>query len=247
MANSENSLLGIKITPDTKKNILEKVSSWVGKNGEMKHIVSLNPENLVTAYDDEEFRLILQSGDVQLVDGFGLDLASKIRGKNVGERYTGVDFMEDVLGVLSNGSSRVLFLGGKPGLAAKLQECYEKKIPSMEFASISGIKDIKAYKSDVEGKEILAKVAAFKPHLIFAAFGSPFQEKFFWHNKSELKNTVCIGVGGAFDFLSGNVPRAPRLLRVSGLEWLFRLVVQPWRWRRQLNLIRFMALVLEGK
>jgi N-acetylglucosaminyldiphosphoundecaprenol N-acetyl-beta-D-mannosaminyltransferase len=247
MSKSKNSLLGIEIPQESKKNILEKVSSWVGQKGDMKHVVSLNPEILVLAHDDEEFRSILQSADLRLIDGFGVTLASKLRGISVGERYTGVDFMEGILAMLSNGSSRVLFLGGSPNLAVELAKCYEKKYPSIQFNGITGIKNINTYQSDQEGKSILKEIAVYRPHIIFAAFGSPFQEKFFWKNKSELKNTICVGVGGAFDFLSGNVPRAPKILRVIGLEWLFRLILQPWRWKRQLRLIRFLWLVALGQ
>lgn len=243
----KKSLLGVNIPQNSRENILEKIESWVGKTGEMKHVVSLNPEILVLAHDDDSFRLILQSADLQLIDGFGITLASKIKGFSVGERYTGVDFMEGVLAMLSNGSSRVLFLGGSQDLAIKLSKCYEKKYPSIQFKGITGIKDINKYQNDHEGKEVLKEIAVYKPHIIFAAFGSPFQEKFFYENKSELKNTICVGVGGAFDFLSGNVPRAPKFMRVIGLEWLFRLLLQPWRWKRQLRLVRFLQLIALGQ
>lgn len=247
MSISKNKLLGINIPSDLKKTILEKVASWIGEKGEMRHIVSLNPENLVTAYHDDEFRLILQSADVKLVDGVGVTLASKLRGNSIGERYTGVDFTVDILARLSNGSSRVLFLGGEPYLAAELAKCYKEKFPSMQFVGINGIKDIKRYQKAIEGEQVLSKIRDYKPHIIFAAFGSPFQEKWFWQNRIELKNTVCVGVGGAFDFISENVQRAPAWMRAFGLEWLFRLLHQPWRWRRQLKLFEFMYLVLKGE
>lgn len=244
MAISQKTLLGINLPQDSKKDILEKVTSWVGKTGSMKHVVSLNPENIIVANDDPVFRTSIQSADQLLIDGFGIVLASKIKHISIGDRYTGVDFMSDILAKLSNGSSRVLFLGGQGDLAADLAKCYETKYPSIHFSGFSGIKDIKKYQSEHEGKLILEKIRDIKPHIIFAAFGSPFQEKFFWENRTELKNIVCVGVGGAFDFLSGKVPRAPRLLRSLGLEWLFRLVIQPWRWKRQLRLLQFIYLVL---
>ncbi|MGB3020405.1 MAG: WecB/TagA/CpsF family glycosyltransferase, partial [Microgenomates group bacterium] len=84
-------------------------------------------------------------------------------------------------------------------------------------------------------------------HLIFVAFGSPYQEKWIYENRASLQGITCIGVGGAFDFLSGRVARAPKLIQSIGLEWLYRLMRQPWRWRRQLQLPVFIYLVLKQK
>jgi N-acetylglucosaminyldiphosphoundecaprenol N-acetyl-beta-D-mannosaminyltransferase len=90
-------------------------------------------------------------------------------------------------------------------------------------------------------------VAATKPNLIFAAFGSPFQEKWFYQNRARLQGICCVGVGGAFDFLSGNIQRAPIWIRKIGLEWLYRLIREPWRWRRQLRLLVFLKEVLKER
>ncbi len=79
----------------------------------------------------------------------------------------------------------------------------------------------------------------FKPHLVFVAFGSPWQELWIERHRNQFQNCVVMGVGGAFDFLGGKVPRAPVIIRRLGFEWLFRLIVQPWRLRRQLRLVRF--------
>lgn len=246
MSSINKKLLGIEIPQQSKENILEKVAFFLQQKEGMKHVTSLNPENLVIAQEDREFRLILQSADVKLIDGFGVVLAAKLRQIPVGERYTGVDFMIDMLQRLSDGSSRVLFLGGKPHLAENLAECYEKKYPKMVCKGLNGIKDIKKYQYAEEGESIIKEIHAFKPQIIFAAFGSPFQEKWFWDNRDRLKGIVCVGVGGAFDFIGGTVSRAPRWIGRLGLEWLYRLIRQPWRWRRQLRLLRFIYLVLTG-
>ncbi len=82
---------------------------------------------------------------------------------------------------------------------------------------------------------------------MFVAFGSPEQEKWIYQNRASLQGVTCIGVGGAFDFIGGRVGRAPRLIQKIGLEWLFRLVKQPWRWKRQLRLVEFVWLVLKEK
>lgn len=213
----------------------------------MRHLVSLNAENLIIAQQDDEFRLILQSGDIKLVDGMGVVLGAKMKGVDGLQRYTGVDFMQDTLKHIQFRRLRVLLLGGRPNLAKELADCYSEHYPKLQFLGLTGIKDIKKYHEDDEGKLILKEVRAFKPHLIFASFGSPFQEKWFWNHRNELKGIICVGVGGAFDFISGNSKRAPKILQNMGLEWLYRLMHEPWRWRRQLRLISFMWQIIIGK
>jgi len=232
-------LLSIDLQKSSQKDILEKIDSYLLKPGPMRHVVSLNPENLVTAQYDEKFRSILQSADIKLNDGIGVVLASKLKGNYGIKRYTGVDFMDDVIGHIQNRRLRVLLLGGSPNLAKELVECYKKKFRNVRFYGLSGIKSIKNYQKDTEGLLILKEIAARKPHFVFAAFGSPFQEKWFEFHKSELNGIICVGVGGGFDFLSGKVKRAPKWVQNSGFEWLFRLAMQPWRFKRQVKLVEF--------
>jgi N-acetylglucosaminyldiphosphoundecaprenol N-acetyl-beta-D-mannosaminyltransferase len=243
MSTDKNILLGIPVPTLSQRNILEKLDGFLAHPGPMRHIVSLNPEILVLAQENEEFRSSLLSADLSLVDGSGVRLAARMRGIPVGERYTGVDFMKDAIEHLSNGRSRVLLLGGRPKLADKLAKRYAQTYPNLTFRGLSGIEDIKGDQVGEESERVLAYVRDYKPHIIFAAFGSPFQEIWFSRNAQALRGTVCVGVGGAFDFLAGEVPRAPELLRKLGLEWLFRLAVQPWRWKRQLRLLKFAIMV----
>jgi len=90
-------------------------------------------------------------------------------------------------------------------------------------------------------------VRRYKPHLVFVAFGSPYQELWIARHSNQFGKSVVMGVGGAFDYLSGHVYRAPEFIRKIGLEWFFRLLSQPWRWKRQLSLLKFIKLVLQEK
>lgn len=240
-------LFDIQLQNLSKKNVLEKVDKFLETKGPMRHIASINAENLIISQKDKMFRLSLQSADILLNDGAGVVLAAKMKGYSGIQRYTGVDFMQDTLEHIRFRSLRVLFLGGSPDLAKELADCYSEKGTRCSFIGISGIKDINKYQYENEGKLILEKVADYKPHFIFASFGSPFQEKWFYENRDSLKGVICVGVGGAFNFIAGRTPRAPKWMQNTGLEWLFRLVNQPWRWRRQLRLIPFMWQVLTGK
>lgn len=246
MSSKNSILLGIPVKFKNKSDSLEKILLYLDQSGDFFHIVSLNPEILVTAQKDALFKNILSEGDIQLPDGVGVLLAGSILGIQVQDRIQGVDFMDFILEACNKSSLRVLFLGGKNDLAEQMADRYQNLYPTSKFKGIQGISDI-LNPTQAEEKAIFSIVADYKPQIIFAAFGSPQQEKWFYSHKDKLKGIVCMGVGGGFDFVTGTVWRAPHIVRVIGLEWLFRLIVQPWRWKRQLKLITFVYLVLRQK
>lgn len=242
---SKKNLLGIEIEKQTKNEVLEKIKKFIAFPNECLHIVSLNPENLVVAEENTEFKKALKNAQIKIVDGIGVVLAAKIKRTEVGERITGVGLMEDLIRMADNIRLRVLLIGGKPDLALRLAQCYQQSYKNGKFLGILGIKDIQNPKREEENK-IFSIVADYKPHIILAAFGSPAQELWFWKNRTSFNHIVCMGVGGAFDYLSGDILRAPKIIQRLGLEWLFRLLCQPWRWRRQSRLLKFIYLILKG-
>ncbi len=139
-----------------------------------------------------------------------------------------------------------MLIGGKGNVAERLADCYRGDKPASFLQGFAGISDI-ASPNPQQERELLSIVADVKPHIIFFAFGSPYQEKWIHAHRAQLKGIVCAGVGGAFDFLAGDVRRAPRFIRFLGLEWLFRLVRQPWRWQRQLRLISYILYILRAR
>ncbi|GIW64753.1 MAG: N-acetylmannosaminyltransferase [Patescibacteria group bacterium] len=239
-------ILGITIFKQSKKDILEKIKKYIEKPQSFFHIVSLNPENLVIAQENQNFKKVIETAQIKIIDGVGVVIASRILNIGIGERFSGVDLMKELLDLAGKRRLRVLFIGGKPKLAEKLADCYSKKYPKAKFLGVEGIKDIKNPLKKEE-KEIFSIVTDLKPHFVFVAFGSPFQELWIERHKKNFDGCLVMGVGGAFDFLGGVVPRAPVFIQKIGLEWLFRLIVQPWRWRRQLRLIRFLYLVIKEK
>jgi len=242
----QNKILGITITPESRTSILEKIIKYIGQPQELFHIVSLNPENLVVATENESFKRVVETAQIKIVDGIGVVLAGRWLGVEVGERVTGVSLMEELIKVASDRRLRVLMIGGKENLADKLIECYSKQFPEAKLKGIQGIENIKNPKKDEE-TNIFSIVVAYKPQLVFVAFGSPDQELWIEHHKKEFTGCVVMGVGGAFDYLSNNIKRAPVFIQKLGLEWLLRLLNQPWRWRRQLRLFRFIKLILQEK
>ncbi len=242
----ENSILGVSIRYLQKSQVLEKIKKYLRNPSGFFQIVSLNPENLVIVHENKEFKKVLETSQIKIVDGVGVVLAGRALGIKVGERIPGVELMRDMLKEADRLRLRVLLIGGKGNLALQLVECYEQSYPQAKFMGDEGFKNIKN-QAQSEKNALFSIVASYKPHIIFAAFGSPDQELWFYHHKDRLNRIICMGVGGAFDYEGEKISRAPLTLRRIGLEWLFRLVRQPWRWRRQLRLIKFCWLVLKQK
>ena len=241
----EKSLLGVRLILRSKQDILEQIKKYIFHPDGNLHIVSINPENIIIAQENKEFKKVIETSQIQLIDGVGITLAAKLLGFKL-ERFTGVDLMLELIKLADALRLRVLLIGGRPNLANQLTECYNQTYSQASFKGIEVIKNIKN-PLKIEEKDIFSIVTSFKPHLIFAAFGSPEQELWLDRHKRQLTGIVCMGVGGAFDFLGRTHPRAPKFIRSTGLEWLFRLILEPWRWRRQLRLIKFIWFVIKEK
>lgn len=238
----EISLIGIKIKPLSKQTILEQIKKYIRQPLNNLHIVSLNPENLVIASENAKFKKVVETSQIQIVDGIGVVLAGILHSLKL-ERFTGVDLMSELINLANELSLRVLLIGGRANLALDLAKCYSDTYVQAKFKGIEGIRNIKnPLKSEED--TIFSIVTAYKPHLVFASFGSPDQELWLDRHKSNFSGIVTMGVGGAFDYLSGKKMRPPTFFRSIGFEWLIRLVREPWRWRRQLRLIKFIIFLL---
>lgn len=234
-------LLGIGITNATENKILEYILQGLGKLMDPYYIVTPNPEILVFASKHPDFKAILNNARLALCDGIGIISAGKILGKPFKKRVTGVDLMEHLCKEVSKQPITVGFLGGGPGIAEKTAECLVRKYPELQVvfaASEWKYNSYNAYNFYNDYKKI---------DLLFVAFGFPKQEEWMATHIGKVPVKVMMAVGGSLDYVSGTVSRAPRFLQGKGLEWLFRLIVQPWRWKRQLALIEFVWLVLKER
>ncbi len=241
-----NSIFQIIKKTESKEKVLEKIKKYTIYPKDYLHIVSLNPEIIVIASEQKKFEKVVREAQIKLVDGIGVVWAARTLGIKIGERIAGVDVMKDLLTMANDLRLRVLLIGGRPNLALRLAQCYRELYPQANFKGIEGIENI-AIPTQSEEKELFSIVSAYKPHFVFVSFGSPEQELWIDRHKDKFSKMVCIGVGGAFDYEAGRVERAPSFLRSIGLEWLFRLLVQPWRWRSQLRLLQFIWLVIKEK
>ncbi len=222
-----------KIAPLSFRDALEYLVKKAEKSGKKTFVVTINPEIIMLALKDPEYEKVLNSSDLALSDGVGVLWAGKMFGKMFNGRVHGVDLVNGLSKEVSEKPITVGFLGGAENVAQRTADCLKKKYPNLKvaFALEEWTKDSKDLRSDV----------------LFVAFGSPKQEKWIFENMNEIDAKVFIGVGGAFDFISGKVMRAPVFIRRLGLEWLFRLVIQPWRIKRQFSLVRFVLVVIKEK
>lgn len=231
---------------DVQNNTIENILYTILKNIPSKkffHIVSLNPEIMVETKNNKLFRKVVQTAQINIVDGIGLALTIQSIYKIPSKRITGVDLMEKLLELSGKNSLRVVFIGGTENLALSIAKCYQKKYNHGVFYGLQAIKNIKKPTNE-EMSHVASIVADIRPHFVFVAFGSPYQEIWLWNNRSIFSSSICMGVGQGFDILSGRVKRAPLWIRNIGFEWLYRLIKQPWRWKRQLKLPLFVFFVI---
>lgn len=220
-------------------------------------IVTPNPEIIVRAQKDLELAKILNQASFALPDGAGVVLAS---GGRLEKRIAGADFAEDLIRVCAEKGWRVFLLGGKEGVAEKAAANLKRKFgknnikldQNFEIKSFSGPKLTKEGrpigKREAEReREAIRRINNFKPHVLLIGFGAPRQEKWLYLHFRKLRINVGMVVGGAFDFWAGKVPRAPKIMQELSLEWLWRLVREPWRIKRQLMLINFVWMVVKSK
>ena len=215
-------ILGVKIDDIEMAEALVQVEQWIISPGK-HYIVTPNPEFLVAAHKDTVFKKILNDADLSIPDGVGLKLSGKIK-----NTFSGTDFMEELIRVAAEKGFTAGFLGGKDGVAEKCAECLKRKYPTLKVLFTS---------ADAE-----AKIPPLD--LLFVALGHIKQEKWIAANLDKIPVHLAMGVGGAFDYLSGRVPRAPKWMRDLGFEWLFRLIMQPWRIKRQLALGQYIRYLL---
>ncbi len=235
-------VLGVKIDDITMDEAVRTISSWLSKSG--KHsIVTPNPEILVAAKEDNQLQIVLNKSNLAVPDGIGLKMAG------IKNRISGTDLMVNLIKLAAEKGYTVGLLGGRDKVAEKVAENLKKKFPKLKisFASSGGDIDesgINKYSSNVaRSKFSLRSNNIPTTDLLFVAFGPPKQEKWIARNLKKIPVKIAMGVGGAFDFISGEIPRAPKWIRVLGLEWLFRLIVEPWRIRRQLALIKYLIML----
>jgi N-acetylglucosaminyldiphosphoundecaprenol N-acetyl-beta-D-mannosaminyltransferase len=232
-------VFGVSINYGSREEILAQLKGFLDEP-KFHRIATVNPEFLVMAERRPDFKRVLLAADLCVADGFGIVLISWLEGKKI-TRFTGADLMQDVLALSQDKGSRVFLSLKHNGLSSytEIRAALLKKYPRL---SVDGcdlpMRDMESWTARLGRSEV-----------VLCNFGAPRQELFLERLRtSPGALRLAIGVGGSFDFLTEKLPRAPRVVRAYGLEWLWRLVLQPKRWRRIWDAVAvFPALVALSK
>lgn len=230
--------LGVRVDNVTMDETMQGIDTAV-QNNQPYNVVTINPELVMAATKNVEFNTIINDADVVTPDGIGLLLMGRLTGRPLKERVTGVDLCYRLAQEAAKKGWRIYLLGAMPGVAQKAADNLAKQYPKLTIAGVNS--------SDPDprlAKDISRDILAAKPSILLVAYGSPTQELWINHHRSKLDPMVTIGIGGSFDFIAGNAKRAPKITQKLGLEWLWRLITQPHRWRRMLALPKFAILSL---
>lgn len=239
-------ILGVAVDPADFAGLLAVIDGWVeerrrcgkGRPG-CRQVCTVNPEFIVDARRNPAFAGVLRRADLRVADGVGVLWAARLLGQALPERVTGSDGIYRIAERAAQQGWRVFLLGAGPGVAAATADILRARYPGLVVAGAYG-----GSPADAEWPAIRGWLESTQPDLLFVAYGHPKQDFWIDRHRGELPVAVALGVGGAFDFVAGVAVRAPVWMRRLGLEWLHRLVREPWRWRRMLKLPVFAALVV---
>jgi N-acetylglucosaminyldiphosphoundecaprenol N-acetyl-beta-D-mannosaminyltransferase len=202
-------------------------------------VVTIGTEMIVRAQHDAAFRDVVNASALSLCDTIGVLFAARLHGAALGERVAGIDLLEPLCAALAEARLPVYFLGSKGDTARRAATILAGRHPGL---IVAGARD--GYFPDGDDDLVTASIRASGARVLFAGLGSPRQELWIARRLAATGVPVGIGVGGSFDVIAGNVSRAPVIWRRFNLEWLYRLLREPERWRRQLALPRFVWLAL---
>lgn len=232
----KETFLGVNVSTQTYEQLSQNLLNDINKN-KKSFIVAINPEKIMKAQEDETLRELLNKATYQIPDGIGVILASIIKGGKIRRRVTGIDMMLKLCEVAAENDKKIFLYGAKPGIASEAKVKLEEKYPGIQIVGT-----LNGYEKDET--VITETINSSEADIIFVALGSPTQENWIIEHMDELAPKVYQGVGGSFDVVSGRLKRAPAFFQKLGLEWLYRLIKEPWRWKRQLILPRFLIKAL---
>ena len=246
--------------------VLKIVEDWIDSEAKNKWIATVNPEFVMKALKDDDFKTILKETDLNVVDGIGLIWARELdrrlsivgrryilnkifigfkvgvkilRGKHKENLVSGADLMPELCKLSSKKGYKVFFLGGFGSRAEKTAQYFKSQFPISNFQC-----DYCSGEPDFSNDQVLEKINKFKPDILFVAYGMKKQEEWIKNNRDKANFGVAVGVGRSFDYYSGDLKRAPKIVRKIGMEWLYSLIKEPKRIKRQVVLPKFIWKVL---
>lgn len=234
----KENILGIDVCGETYEQLTAHLLADIEEKRNA-FIVAINPEKIMKAQQDETLRQLLNSATYQIPDGIGVIIASILKGGSIRQRVTGIDMMLQLCKEAAIHQKKIFLYGAKPGIVDEAKVKLEEMFPGIQITGT-----LHGYEKDE--KVIADTINASGAEIIFVALGSPAQENWIIQHKEKLAPYVYQGVGGSFDVISGRLNRAPAFFQKLGLEWFYRLLKEPWRFKRQLILPKFLIKVIKG-
>ena len=231
------SVLGLPIQNVTMDEAMKDVTAFLDQR-ESKIVVTPNAEILQLFSKDSAVKEALLKADYVIPDGIGVIIAAKRLGTPLKEKVAGVDLGTKLLKVCAETGKKVFFLGGKPGVAEQAKEKLLAQYPTIQ---IVGTRD--GYFKAEDEAQIVEEINASQADMLFVCLGAPKQEMFMANHKQDLKIGVMLGLGGTLDIIAGNLKRAPRWMITCRMEWLYRLIKEPRRFKRMISLPFFLLSV----
>lgn len=237
MRNTLN-ILGVDIDNVTMQQAVDRLRTFICEGG-VHAVYTPNAEIMMDAINEESLRNILGQADLLVADGAGVVLASRILGKNLPEKVSGIDLVKKSFDIQLDRKIRYFLFGSKPGVVEEAGKNLLKLYTNIEIAGCRN-----GYFSELDTLEIIDQINSSNADILLVALGAPKQEKWIHENRDKLNVKVCIGVGGSLDVFAGKIKLAPDFFRNNGLEWLYRLYKEPWRFKRMLKLPKFILLAV---
>jgi len=221
-------ILGVRVDNISRKEILEKIESFLSED-RFHQIATVNPEFILAAQKDKKFKNILNTTDLNIADGVGIWYAFIRFGGWLKTRIAGVDLTQEILRIADKKKLSVFLAITKNGFSSykEVHGVLSKNYPNIKFSGES-LDPLNFFSYNIRNT---------KYEILFCNFGAPYQERFIQSVKNDTIR-LAIGIGGSFDFITGKIKRAPKIMRIFGLEWLWRLILEPkYRFRRIINAV----------
>ncbi|HXZ04847.1 MAG TPA: WecB/TagA/CpsF family glycosyltransferase [Ktedonobacteraceae bacterium] len=238
-------VLGVRVDRLSQQQALDIIDQLItsrrasGNTLPCQQIVTVNTEFVMAAQKNLRFRQTINRATLAVADGIGIVWATRFIGFPTPERITGTDTLVALAKRCAEKGYRLYLLGAAPGIAEQAGVYLQALAPGLQIAGTYA-----GSPATAEEDAIIERIHAANADILCVAYGAPAQDLWICRNLSRLPAAVAIGVGGAYDFLSGRQRRAPQTLQRLGLEWLYRLYREPWRWKRMLAIPRFMLEIL---
>ncbi|MBA2679130.1 MAG: WecB/TagA/CpsF family glycosyltransferase [Ktedonobacteraceae bacterium] len=242
-------VLGVRVDRFTQRQALDVIMNIVNRSrtddqqAPCQQVVTVNPEFVMLARRNAAFLQVINQASLVVPDGIGIVLALRYLRHPTPERVTGVDTVVALARRCAEENYRIYLLGAAPGVAEIAATRLRELTPGLEIAGTYA-----GSPAPSEEDELIERIRAARADVLYVAYGAPAQDLWIARNLARLPVAVAMGVGGSFDFIAGRQRRAPQVMQRVGMEWLYRLYREPWRWRRMLALPRFaIQVILKGR